>query len=362
MKELRGGVDEAPSEALSGGSWPASSLLDAPALAAPLVYEEARRRYFAAVEARIYEDWTSAGLLREMLTYQLLTGGKRIRALLPVWVCVNLGAPAEAALDLGAGLELLHNATLVHDDLQDGDTHRRGRPTIWRRWGVAQAINAGDTLIFEAFARLGRAPAGPRLLQVIAQTLVRVAEGQVMEFQLQLPPGSRERLPATLTTWTQMAKAKTGALFGACLRAGAAAAGASDALLDRAAWYGEQVGVLFQAQDDFLDLVGDKGRARRGCDLMEGKLSFPIAWAYENASAAIGAVRAILGRTREERTWAMADNALVALRDCGALAATATWLQEAQRLLERHPIAQLVPGWVETCLVPVTHALIGRHE
>ena len=80
-----------------------------------------------------------AGLMSSMADYHLATGGKRLRALLPPWVCASLGAPEalETAITLGVGLELLHNGTLVHDDVQDGDALRRGEPTVWRRWSVA---------------------------------------------------------------------------------------------------------------------------------------------------------------------------------------------------------------------------------
>ncbi|EYF08699.1 isoprenyl diphosphate synthase/Farnesyl pyrophosphate synthetase [Chondromyces apiculatus DSM 436] len=316
------------------------------------------QRHLPEIERRMLQTVATTGLVREMIRYHLATGGKRVRALLPVWVCENLGGDGEAALDLGAGLELLHNATLVHDDLQDGDTHRRGHPTVWHRWGMPQAINAGNALIFEAFAHIARAPAAPRILEHVAAALVQVTEGQAMEFQLQLPPGHVEHLPPTLASWEVMARGKTGALLAACMRAGAAAAGADDEVLESAAAYGSDIGLLFQVQDDYLDLVGDKGRARRATDLMEGKLSFPIVWAHEHAAPAdVALLRALLDRPREQRTWEMADAALGALRQCGALAATAAWLVAARKTTEEHPVADLVPGWAAQCLAPVAHAL-----
>ena len=319
---------------------------------------EIHARHLPEIERRMLESKASAALVRRMLAYHLGLGGKRMRALLPVWVCENLGGAFGAALDLGAGLELMHNATLVHDDLQDGDTHRRGRATIWRRWGMPQAVNAGNALIFEAFARIARAPCAPRIMEHVAAALMQVTEGQSMEFQLQLPPGHVDHLLPILSVWEAMARGKTGALFAACMRAGAAAAGARDEVLESAAGYGNDVGLLFQVQDDYLDLIGDKGRQRRGADLMEGKLSFPIIWAYEHGTPPdVAPIRALLGRAREERTWEMADAALDALRRCGALSATAAWLVAAARAAEGHPMAKIVPGWAAQCLAPVAHAL-----
>lgn len=148
--------------------------------------DAARERFGAAVESRLEDALRGTGLLPEMTHHHMSSGGKRLRALLPPWVAENLAAGAgEEALDLGVALELLHNATLVHDDVQDGDRERRGRPALWTLYGTAQAINAGDALYFLGMSALARAPAGPRLLASVSAALVRVIEGQVMEFQLQ---------------------------------------------------------------------------------------------------------------------------------------------------------------------------------
>lgn len=325
-------------------------------------YREAKSLWAAEIERRISEPdpERAPDFVDEMIAYHLSSGGKRMRAVLPIWVCQSLGGRAEDALDLGAGIELLHNATLIHDDLQDGDTHRRDRATVWYRWGAAQAINAGDALIFRAFSRIARAPAAPRLLGYLSETFARVVHGQTMEFQLQLAPGRESAIGPSLAVWETMARCKTGALFAACLRAGAEAAGADADLVASAARYGDDAGLMFQVQDDYLDLVGNKGRGRRGSDLMEGKLSFPIVWALERvSSAATSPIRELLARPRAERTWEDVDVALSVLRGVGALDATAAWLETARLSLERHPLAATLPGWIDECLVPVSHALAG---
>lgn len=321
-------------------------------------FDRARARWMDRLEARIAEAIADDTLLGPMLAYHFSTGGKRIRALLPPWVCDELGGDGASALDLGAGLEILHNATLIHDDIQDGDALRRGAPTVWSRWGVAQGINTGDSLFFLGLGLVARAPAGPGLLGPVCDALQEVVRGQVMEFQLQRPPGDPEGLAPSWAHFRAMAEAKTGALFGACLMSGAAAAGADDA--QRAAFYrfGLSIGLLFQVQDDYLDLVGEKGRELRGADLAEGKLSFPVVWALEHAPPETSAaLMEILRLPRAQTTPADVGRALGMLDRCGALAATAAWLRARRDEALADPCAQRLPGLIDRFLAPVVHAL-----
>jgi geranylgeranyl pyrophosphate synthase len=205
---------------------------------------------------------------------------------------------------------------------------------------------------------MARARAAPRLMPSLAATMVRLAEGQAMEFQMELPEDHPRALGRTLSSWEAVARRKTGALFAACLRAGAAAAEQEDSVVEAAAEYGEHMGVLFQLQDDFLDLVGEKGRQRRGSDLREGKLSFPVLWACEHgAEAEVSPIRALLELPRSARTDAGVADAQRALGTCGALKATADSLVAMSALAREHPLAWVVPGWVDQCLAPVEHAL-----
>src|SRR5262249_24991128 len=122
--------------------------------------------------------------------------------------------------------------------------------------------------------------------------------------------------------------------------------------------YGEALGLLFQVQDDYLDLVGDKGREARGSDLQEGKLSFPVVWAYAHAAPAdVDAIRRVLRADRRDTTRSMVEDAIATLDRTGALAATAAWLAEAQGAALHHPFAPAVPGLAERMLAPVAHAL-----
>jgi geranylgeranyl pyrophosphate synthase len=331
---------------------------DAMSKRAILSYERARRSFLPQIEQRITESRIVSGSAREMVDYHLAAGGKRMRAVLPAWTCHSLGGAPEDAFDFGAGLEMMHNATLIHDDVQDGDTHRRGRPTVWRAWGSAHAINAGDALIFEALTRIARAPAAARVVGAICIALARLTEGQVMDLESAFPAVLEGGPPPTLDRWESVARRKSGELFSACLRAGGAAAGAADDLLEHLSDYGEEAGALFQLQDDLLDLVGSKGRERRGADLREGKLSYLVAWVYERGSPALVApIHGLLARPRAERTWDMVEKAIDALHRCGAIEAAIASVSARRIALESSPITRLLPGWISHCVAPIAHVL-----
>lgn len=323
-----------------------------------LELSEVRARYGAEIARRLEESVGGTELIAVAARYHLATGGKRLRALLPVWVCVNLGGEGADALDLGVGLELLHNATLVHDDLQDGDTHRRGQPAVWSRWGAAQAINVGDALFFRGLGRVIAAPRGLAFVSAALAAMNDVIGGQALEFQLQLPPSDPEHLAPNLASWERMAAGKTASLFAACILAGALAAGHDDDARAAAGRFGRRVGLLFQVQDDLLDLVGDKGRGQRATDIAEGKISFPVAWAVEHGDADVVArLLAIVRSPRAETSMAMVEEALDLLTRLGAIDATIAWVRSEASAASADPLAAAVPGFVARLLDPVRHVL-----
>lgn len=324
----------------------------------PMSLDEAYRRWLDQLEGILGSAGADGSLLGEMAAYSFLTGGKRIRGILPSWLAANLGGNGDAALPLGAGLEILHNASLVHDDLQDGDTHRRGKLAVWSRWGAAQAINLGDGLFCLGLGQIARARCGAEAFRPVCEALYAGTRGQVMEFQLQLPADQPESIAPSLAAVEAVARAKTGALFGACLLSGALAAGLSLAEAQRWYTFGEELGLLYQVQDDYLDLVGDKGRDRRGSDIVEGKISFPVAWALERAPGeAADEVLRIVRLPRSHTGPRESDRAIALLRDLGALGATASWLRERRERAGGHPFSAAVPGLVDHFLAPVSHVL-----
>src|SRR6266545_6449199 len=150
--------------------------------------------------------------------------GKIVRPSLCLWACAAAGSDPQLAMPLACAVEWAHNFTLVHDDIQDGDHERRHRATVWSVWGVAQGINAGDTLhalAFEVLLAPGRLAARRlRAGHVLARAIRAVVEGQCVDL------GLEGRLLARPPAYLRMARAKTGALLGACLEAGAIVGGA----------------------------------------------------------------------------------------------------------------------------------------
>lgn len=213
-------------------------------------------------------------VLGDIATAHLSTGGKRMRARLALAATEALGAERRRAVPWAAAVELVHNASLIHDDLEDGDEKRRGRPTVWVRHGAAQAINAGDLLLALPYRAAVRTEAADavrwRLCESLAHAVERMARGQSAELEM------LERLSRTARLereYLQCARDKTGALFAATVEGAALLAGRSPADASELSEALLPFGVLFQLQDDVLDLFGDKGRGRRGNDLREGKVS-----------------------------------------------------------------------------------------
>lgn len=212
--------------------------------------------------------------LGDIAVEHLASGGKRVRARLALAAMEALGGSRMRAMPWAAAVELVHNASLIHDDLEDGDEQRRGRPTVWVQHGTAQAINAGDLMLALPYRAAVRSDTDDatrwRLCESLAWAVERMARGQSLELELVQRMDDAEQLGAG---YVQTAEDKTGALFAATIEGAALLAGC---VPERARALGAAylaLGVLFQMQDDVLDLFGDKGRGQRGNDLREGKVS-----------------------------------------------------------------------------------------
>ena len=208
--------------------------------------------------------------------------GKLLRPVLCLTACAAF-APPERAVPVAVAVELLHAFSLVHDDIEDGDDERRGRPTLWRLVGVPLALNAGDDLFALAFATLHDAVAdwpGPRALHALrlfTEACLRMIEGQQADLTLE----AQDRV--TSAEYAAMARAKTGALLGAALALGALAGGAPSTAVERLREAGEALGLAFQAVDDALAVWGDPARTGKavGNDLARGKKALPIVLGLE---------------------------------------------------------------------------------
>lgn len=322
-----------------------------------LSFEEARERFLTDLEQQLLTSLAGEGVLFEAARYHLASGGKRLRALLPPWIVANLGGDTSAGLGLGVAFELIHNGTLVHDDVQDGDTHRRGVPTVWARYGLPQAVNVGTTMLFLGVAEVLKSPVGGDVIGDVNLAILDIVAGQALEFELQ-----KQSAPTT-TQWDRMAAGKTGALFSACFLAATHAAGRPRDEVAAASRFGAELGIYFQIQDDLLDLIGDKQRDEPATDIAEGKISWPVAWACEAAARgevstdAVTRLVSIVQAPRGDTSSAMIAEALEILHDVGAIRAGLARVRALADSLSAHPTNATVPGLVERVLDPIRHAL-----
>lgn len=197
-------------------------------------------------------------------------GGKRVRpmALLLAHACWS--PLDEKARGLAAAAELVHMATLLHDDVIDDGDQRRGRPTSRRVWGNAVSVLAGDLLLVEAL-RLGSSAAAATWQELVA-TLGRLVEGEVVQLRGRLAVSLEE------STYFEIVRGKTASLFEWALRAGAREGGASPGAVDALGAFGGHLGIAFQLVDDVLDYDGDPQATGKSmlADLAEGKVTLPL--------------------------------------------------------------------------------------
>ncbi|MCA9623050.1 MAG: hydroxymethylglutaryl-CoA reductase, degradative, partial [Myxococcales bacterium] len=330
-------------------------------------FAELRDAYWPRIQALLDEMTASttpeASNLVPMCSYHMETGGKRLRALLPLLVAEALECERDLALPLGAACEMLHNATLVHDDLQDGDLVRRGRMTVWNRFGIPQAINLGDAMFYWSVLLCQRIEATPKMREALSRRLLvdtlRVIDGQEREFLLMEQP------EAGLADYFRMVEGKTSGLFALPMAGAAELCGAEPQLVEGLAESARHMGVLFQIQDDTLDLYGDKGRDQVGSDIAEGKRSALVMHAFEQLEAASrDRLRAILDTDRKATTPAMIDEALALLEQAGALEFALNEIRSRKERAMQVPsvraherLSTLVAGMCDLFLKPIAPLL-----
>ena len=292
----------------------------------------------------------------------LATGGKRLRARLALAAVDALGGARDAGVGWAAACELLHNATLIHDDLQDGDQQRRGHPTVWARHGAAQAINVGDLMLVLPYAVLAEVAVSDivrwRLCYALSTRTAAVVRGQADE---------QELLAKDHVSWAdyeQSVIGKTSALFELPVLGAALIAGYEQDQATALATPFRHLGVLFQMQDDVLDLYGDKGRGLVGSDLYEGKVSCLVVEHTNLHRDESAALYALLRTPRATTPAADVERFVARFRDGGALAAVAARMQVLRHLIEEHPALVETPQLVAvtrelvaTMLAPIQNAL-----
>jgi geranylgeranyl diphosphate synthase type I len=214
--------------------------------------------------------------------------GKALRPTLCLWACQAMGGDWRTALPAAAALELVHNFSLVHDDIQDGDRERRHRPTVWSLWGQPQAINAGDSLLILGrlvMLRLeerGVAPAKViEACRILDETCLTMIEGQCLDI------GFEDEREVSVEAYLDMIAKKTGALLGASLHLGALVAVDDEPQMKRLARCGHFLGLAFQIRDDILSVWGaaDVTGKPVAADIRRRKKSLPIVYATAVAQA-----------------------------------------------------------------------------
>ncbi|WP_377270648.1 family 2 encapsulin nanocompartment cargo protein polyprenyl transferase [Peterkaempfera sp. SMS 1(5)a] len=210
--------------------------------------------------------------------------GKAIRPALVLAATRALGGPAEQAVNAAAAVELVHNFTLLHDDVIDRDRTRRHRPTAWSVFGSADAILAGDAMHSLALRLLTRDPhpaSGPAAAR-LADCVIELCEGQQTDCAFE------RRSQVTLAECLAMAEAKTGALLGCACALGARYAGADADTVDAMDAFGRRTGLAFQLIDDLIGIWGDPETTGKpvGSDLAARKKSLPVVFALQSGTAA----------------------------------------------------------------------------
>jgi geranylgeranyl diphosphate synthase type I len=234
-------------------------------------------------------DPAQAGLL-EMLSYHLgwsgegagkKAQGKRIRAVICLLSAGACGVPWQEALPGAVTVELIHNFSLIHDDIQDRSDLRHGRPTVWKQWGEPQAINAGDTMFTLAFHQLTSAvkedhyTISPSALALITNTCLRLTSGQYLDIHFETID------TVSMADYWTMIGGKTASLLAASAQLGALFGQASEEVQAGFYQFGFNMGLAFQAQDDYLGIWGESaltGKSNEN-DLLTGKKSLPVVYA-----------------------------------------------------------------------------------
>ncbi|MDP2423791.1 MAG: polyprenyl synthetase family protein [Bacteroidales bacterium] len=221
--------------------------------------------------------------LYEPIRYTLSNTGKRLRPVLTLMSCELFGGKAEDAIYPAVSLELLHNFTLIHDDIMDRAPLRRGLETVYRKWNLNIAILAGDTLFAMAYDFLNHTPSGklPQVLHVFNSIAIQICEGQQHDMNFE------QKNEVSIDEYMEMIRLKTAVFFGGCMQIGALIGGADKKQAELIYQYGEQLGIAFQMQDDILDVFGsvETFGKKPGGDIVANKKTLLYLNALELADA-----------------------------------------------------------------------------
>lgn len=288
-------------------------------------------------------DPATAGVY-EMCRYHLgLDGsgssGKRMRPVLGLLAYASIAGDHQAALPGAAAVELGHNFSLVHDDIEDHDIERRHRPTLWAVHGVPQAINTGDMLFslsriaLHRLTDLGFPDAKVlRLMRLYDETCVALCEGQYLDMR-----GAEADAPMSVDAYFDMIGRKTAALIAGSIEAGALLATDDEEVIRRYRAFGWALGIAFQLNDDLLGIWGDEhATGKEPTDIARHKKTLPVLYAFEHAGPR--------DRARLESLWALTEldgSAVNELRAILEAAGADTYTREQAREHRDRALAEL---------------------
>lgn len=233
------------------------------------------KRYASLIEREIEQLGLpeKPSTLYDPQRYILLSAGKRIRPILTLMGCGLCDHDIKKALPAALAVELVHNFTLIHDDIMDQAEIRRGNPPVHMKWDESTAILSGDSLFVQALLQLQRFPEEvdfKKISEVFLEGVNRVCEGQALDMEFE------RRLDVTPDEYLEMIAGKTAALISVSLTLGGMAANASSEKLEQLDILGQTLGLAFQIQDDLMDVTADpeKFGKKKGGDIWEGKKTF----------------------------------------------------------------------------------------
>jgi octaprenyl-diphosphate synthase len=296
---------------------------------------------------------SSVPLVGQVSRYIISSGGKRLRPALLLMVCGALGFRGEQRFNLAAVVEFIHTATLLHDDVVDESTLRRGRPTANERFGNPASVLVGDFLYSRAFQMMLDAH-DMRVMEILADATNVIAEGEVMQLMNMHDPALDE------AAYLQVIRSKTAKLFEASARLGAVLAGASPQVEQACADYGQALGTAFQVIDDVLDYTGTAQELGKnlGDDLREGKVTLPLIAAMRRGTAEQSE---LIRRAIETSGLEELDHIIAIVRETGALdVAHEAAAGEAQRAMSA--AQQLPENTYAQALVQLAASLLQRRN
>ena len=220
-------------------------------------------------------------MLYAPIIYSMSGGGKRIRPVLLMLTNEAFGGCAEEAMPAAMAVEVFHNFTLLHDDIMDNAAVRRGKPSVYAKWGGNVAILSGDAMLISAYKYLANLPAEQlrRVMPIFNTMALEVCEGQQYDMDFESKP------KVTIEEYTRMIELKTSVLLSGSAMIGATLAGAGEDDIKKIYRFATELGLAFQLQDDMLDSYGDEALGKKiGGDILEGKQTYLMVQAMSRGS------------------------------------------------------------------------------